>query len=252
MFARLVIVAVAACSLPLIAGLLSCSVRADPIIVAGAEQPWVAPRERAQLWCYTEKRFGSEGSAQWLVWTSLDGAAWRSQTLLPGIDSFLKAHDALGSLRLAPMPPYPYGLTFPGTDGPHMARVAHTAWILVALNPVVLVSVEHDTYYGFGKDGAGGLLLYLTSPLSETTPHDVSLALGYGVLLGTRIPRSPSPRWCSPTLGIPPRCAALDADGAWTIGVPWGTLVFTPDGDSWVCHPERSFAAVAFSDSVPH
>jgi hypothetical protein len=188
--------------------------------------PWAGDSPVATTLMMSRQRFGADGYDTEVRWIGADDKSYSAADVIRRIASFLRGgesmrlvflrndiEDRYTSAALAPPPERPVRS---GSD---------YGWHLVAIDPIVLIGIAAPIQFEATE-------LALT-PFGVAAQRGDGILFGFGVFASSAVPVLGEPFWCSPTFGIEPRRATVDADGRWYIDLPGRRIELARGGSEW-------------------
>jgi hypothetical protein len=174
----------------------------------------------------TRPRFGADGYDTEVRWLGADGKSYSAVDVIRRIASFLRGGESmrLVFLRNDIEDRYTSAALEPPSERP-VRSGSDYGWHLVAIDPVVLVGMAAPVQFEATE-------LALT-PFGVAAQRGDGILFGFGVFASSAVPILGEPFWCSPTFGIGPRKATVDADGRWCIDLPGRRMELARGGSEW-------------------
>jgi hypothetical protein len=217
----------AAAVLMLFAGCGSLSRHGASTLRLEAESPpWAGDSPVGTTLMMTRQRFGADGYDTEVRWLSADGKSYNAADVIRRIASFLRGSESmrLVFLRNDIQDRYTSAALAPPPERPVRAGSDY-GWHLVAIDPIVLIGMAAPIQFEATE-------IALT-PFGVAAQRGDGILFGFGVFASSAVPVMGEPFWCSPTFGIEPRRATLDADGRWYINLPGRRLELARDDSEW-------------------
>jgi len=239
---------VLAISFALLSAQVSCigPTYSSPVHSLELGAPWVAPGQQATATRIIRHYPWTDGRDIWIEWSLGAHGTLNSDDLSSKVTRCLEEigdwRPSCGAdVRVDPLwirsEPLQYGRTS------EFGMILDHGWVVVALEPLVLVSCNHDIADTDADHWpASWEQDYALTPLI--------VSLGNGVLVGARVPMAEPAFWCSPDLGILPRRVVPNAHGEWHIQLPWGVLHFVPRNGFWESAPAVDGSVASSPDAA--